>query len=341
LADNGHYRPQEPRHRLPLRTGPAQGRSGRTLTIQIKREPLFRQIASRPELFLELQETGDNLARAADEQFGGDTQMQRIVQEVEPPEKSEIEKYVHLADIAGATVRREVGGAIEPEMVEVPAGEFHMGAADDDPDAEPDEQPRHRVTFERPFFIGRYTVTFDEYDRFAAATGKPEPDDERWGRGRRPVINVSWDDARAYAEWLSSQTGKSYRLPSEAEWEYACRAGTKTPWAFGDELTEEQANFGQKLKRTSEVGSYPANDWRIHDMHGNVWEWVEDVWHGSYSGDPPEDGTPWIEGGETDSRVVRGGSWVIEPGGCRSTARIWLSSRYRSNLMGFRLARTV
>ena len=138
-----------------------------------------------------------------------------------------------------------------------------------------------------------------------------------WGRGRRPVINVSWDDAQAYASWLSDRTGENYRLPSEAEWEYACRAGTVTRYAFGDELTTSHANF--RGERTSEVGEFPTNAWGFSDMHGNVWEWVEDSWHESYEG-APQDESPWVKGNNSD-RVIRGGSWINRPELLRSAIR--------------------
>ena len=175
----------------------------------------------------------------------------------------------------------------------IPAGEFMMGSTEDEEGGHEDEQPRHRVTIGRRFAIGRYPVTFAEYDRFCEAMGREKPNDQGWGRERRPVINVSWQDAQAYIAWLSQETGRTYRLPSEAEWEYACRAGTTSRYTFGDAITSDDANYADlALGRTSEVGAYPANEWGLHDMHGNVWEWVEDDWHENYRG-APTDGSAW------------------------------------------------
>jgi formylglycine-generating enzyme required for sulfatase activity len=214
-----------------------------------------------------------------------------------------------------------------------------MGSTDTDKEALDREKPRHKVTIGNRFGVGRYPVTFQEYDRFAEETGGDKPGDKGWGRTRRPVINVSWEDAKAYVEWLSGETGEAYRLLSEAEWEYACRAGTETRYCFGDTITAKQANFDGKVGKTTEVGSYPANPWGLYDMHGNVWEWADDVWHDNYEG-APDDGRAWTEGGADGRRVVRGGSWYLKPGGARSAFRYWLGFDLRSNDFGFRVART-
>jgi formylglycine-generating enzyme required for sulfatase activity len=153
------------------------------------------------------------------------------------------------------------------------------------------------------------------------------------------VINVSWDDAKAYVGWLSAQTGHPYRLLSEAEWEYACRAGTRTRFWWGDEITPENANYGINVGKTSEVGRYPANPFGLCDMHGNVWEWVEDGWHDSYDG-APNDGSAWIAG-EDSRRVLRGGSWIELSGSQRSACRLWYDSGDRNYFLGFRVARTL
>jgi formylglycine-generating enzyme required for sulfatase activity len=138
-------------------------------------------------------------------------------------------------------------------------------------------------------------VTFDEYDHFCAATERKKPEDNGWGRRRRPMIAVSWREAVAYCAWLANKTGQPYRLPSEAEWEYAARAGTTTRYAFGGAITPKDANYSEsKLGKTTEVGAYSPNAWGLYDMHGNVWEWVEDVWHDSYKG-APNDGSAWTE----------------------------------------------
>jgi formylglycine-generating enzyme required for sulfatase activity len=188
-------------------------------------------------------------------------------------------------------------------------------------------------------------VTFDDYDRYCAAAGATEPKAD-WGRGKMPLTNVSCDDAQAYCAWLSGQNGHAYRLPSEAEWEYACRAGTSTPFHFGARISTDQANFdgnttyngsakGTYRKKTTSVGSFPANSFGLYDMHGNVWEWCQDAWHDNYRG-APEDGSVW-EGQDDVSRVLRGGSWGRDPRHCRAASRGRLAPGARINNFGFRL----
>jgi formylglycine-generating enzyme required for sulfatase activity len=205
-------------------------------------------------------------------------------------------------------------GPFAPELVVIPAGPFMVGSPQGEEERF-DERPQHRVTIGQRFAIGRYPVTFNEYDRFCEAKRRKPPEDKGWGRGRRPVINVSWNDAQAYIAWLSQETGRTYRLPSEAEWEYACRAGTTTRYSFGDMITPENANhLDSGLSRTSEVGAYPANPWGLHDMHGNVWEWAEDDWHENYRG-APADGSAWKDAGAGRNPrrcVLRGGSWHLD-----------------------------
>jgi len=231
-----------------------------------------------------------------------------------------------------------------PELVVLPAGEFLMGSSDKEEGGYEEERPQHRVTIVGRFAIGRYPVTFDEYDRFCEAGGQKKPGDQGWGRGRQPVINVSWQDAQGYIVWLSRETGKAYRLPSEAEWEYACWAGTTSRYSTGDTITPKHANYSDSgLGRTSEVGVYPANPWGLHDMPGNVWECVEDDWHENYRG-APSDGSPWRNPGKSsDPRrcVLRGGSWLSNSKGCRSACRYGDGVVKRSDIYGFRVARTL
>ena len=215
-------------------------------------------------------------------------------------------------------------------MVVIPAGRFLMGSPADEPERSDDEGPQHEVRIAAPFAMGVYAVTFEDYERFCDDTTRGKPEDQGWGRGNRPVINVSWEDAHDYCAWLSEQTGRNYRLPSEAEWEYACRAGTATPFHFGPRITTDQANFdgnytyngsakGEYRKQTVPVGSFPPNAFGLYDMHGNVWEWCQDTWHESYEG-APSDGSAW-EGGKKESRVLRGGSWGRRPRCCRAAYR--------------------
>jgi len=225
-----------------------------------------------------------------------------------------------------------------PEMVVVPAGSFMMGSPANEAGRDANEGPQRRVTIGRPFAVGKFEVAFAEWDGCIAAGGcNHRPDDRGWGRGRRPVINVSWHDAKDYVAWLSRKTGKSYRLLSGAEWEYAARAGTTTRHAFGDTITASQAKYGGG--RTVEVGSFPANKFGLHDMHGNVWEWVEDNWHPNYEG-AAIDGSAW-PGGDASLRVLRGGSWSSNPDYLRSAKRLRSPPGLRDSLFGLRLARTL
>jgi formylglycine-generating enzyme required for sulfatase activity len=239
-------------------------------------------------------------------------------------------------------------GGEGPGMIALPGGSFRMGSPDDEPERDSDEGPRHPVDI-RPFAIGRTEVSFAEYDGFAQATGHKLPDDEGWGRGERPVINVSWKDAEAYADWLSDQSGQRYRLPSEAEWEYAARAGTTTPFWTGDCIHTDRANYNGKAdyndcgaktgvfrEKTVETGSLPANRWDLHEVAGNVWEWVEDCWHGDYAS-APTDGSAWLEagGGDCARRVVRGGGWGYRPGFLRSASATGASLMGRTTPSAF------
>jgi formylglycine-generating enzyme required for sulfatase activity len=230
-----------------------------------------------------------------------------------------------------------------PEMVSIPRGEFRMGDIQGSGDA--GEQPVHLVRIPRPFAMGRYEVTFDEYDVFARLTGGALPADQGRGRGRRPVINVSWKDAVAYAEWLSKQTGKRYRLPTEAEWEYANRAGTETAYWWGDEVGKNRVNCGGcgsrwDGKQTAPVGSFSPNSWGLHDTAGNVYEWVQDCWHKDYEGAPEDGSKAWGKegGGDCNRRVIRGGSWSYEPWYVRSAYRSKDVPDLRYGNLGFRLA---
>jgi formylglycine-generating enzyme required for sulfatase activity len=240
---------------------------------------------------------------------------------------------------------------VGPEMVVVPAGEFMMGSPDDEPERQSRESPRHKVIIPRPFAVGRFALTFDEWDAAVAdgGCGGHKPADQGWGRGRRPVINVNWDDAQAYVKWLRQKTGKEYRLLSEAEWEYAARAGTTTPFWWGESISPDQANYdgnyayagggqkGEYRQKTVPVDSFKANPWGLHQVHGNVWEGVEDCWDDNYNG-APADGSAW-RAGDCSSHVLRGGSWFSGPGRLRSAARY--RSVIRDDIFGFRVARTL
>lgn len=294
------------------------------------------------------------------------------VQAAEPPKISKKPK-VSQADSEKAASKRDCAPppptpstpgpvawrdcADTPELIRLQGGRFLMG-----------EQSNTGTAYERPlrevtvgeYAIGKYEVSFDEWDQcYHAGACAKQVDDEGWGRGKRPVINVSWVDAQQYVHWLSEKTGRKYRLLSEAEWEYAARAGTSTRYSWGDgaEWACSNANvldltgFAQHPNwrwlascddghaHTAPVGSFPANPWGIHDINGNVWEWVQDCWHNDYTG-APATGAAWISDGECEKRVNRGGGWGNNPRSMRSASRDADNAESYSNAMGFRVARS-
>ena len=228
-----------------------------------------------------------------------------------------------------------------PEMVVVPTGSFMMGSPSSEKGRDSDEGPQHRVRIAQPFAVGVYEVTFAEWDACVSAGGCNgySPADRGWGRGQYPVIYVSWNDAQAYVKWLSNETGKRYRLLSEAEWEYVARAGTETPFHFGMTISTDQANYNRNYRaQTVEAGSFPSNGYGLHDVHGNVDEWVQDCWNDSYFG-APTDGSAWTSG-DCSGRVLRGGSWDSKHRNLHLADRDWGPTNYRSIRTGFRVART-
>jgi formylglycine-generating enzyme required for sulfatase activity len=231
-------------------------------------------------------------------------------------------------------VFRDCDGCVE--MLVVPAGTFEMGSTTEY------ENPPHRVTIAKPFAIGRHEVTFDQWDMCVADGGcKHRPEDRDWGRGDRPVINVSWLDAKAFVAWLSQKTGQTYRLPSEAEWEYAAKGGTNSPYWWGRDVGSRQANCREcntgTSQQTSAVGSYKANPFGLHDTSGNAAEWVEDCWNDNYRG-APQNGSPWLTG-QCRLRVLRGGAFDSAAKYLRSTARFRYDSDVRYSANGFRVVR--
>lgn len=228
----------------------------------------------------------------------------------------------------------------EPEMVEIPGGTYRPGEV-----RNPAEGEKSSPVTVKNFKIGKYEVTFHEYDRYVALTGGRLPNDEGWGRDRRPVINVSWEDATAYAKWLSEATGKRYRLPTAAEWEYAARSiakGKDDIWAGTSKEAQLKEYAVYEAQRTEPVGSKEANSLGLYDMSGNVWEWVEDCWHENYQG-APTDGSAWLEAGGADCgrRVRRGGSWNYRPVLLRASFRNWSYPVNRDNFIGFRLVQDI
>jgi formylglycine-generating enzyme required for sulfatase activity len=239
-----------------------------------------------------------------------------------------------------------------PEMIVIPSGSFLMGSPDDENSRSLDEGPQYKISIAQPFAVGRFAITFDEWDACAADGGCNgyRPSDEGWGRGRRPVINVSWRDVKEYVEWLSRKTGTRYRLLSEAEREYVTRAGTSTPFWWGPGASTNYANYdgnytyGNKSKgryeqKTVPVDSFKPNPWEIYQVHGNVWEWVEDCWHAP-SQRTSSDGAAWTTDNCTE-RIRRGGSWRNNPQFLRAAVRGPSPPDARNNNIGFRVARTL
>ena len=243
-----------------------------------------------------------------------------------------------------------------PEMVVVDAGSYIMGSPENENGHSENETPLHMVTIERPLAVGMYEVKLAEFRAFADEGGPPRKkcwtyvNDEWKERGEHgwdnpgyeqtkeyPVVCVNWNDAQVYVDWLSEKTGEEYRLLSEAEWEYIARAGTTTPFHYGETILKSQANYGGEY--TLPVGKYKKNDFGLYDVHGNVWEWVQDCWNESYV-DAPSDGTEW-ERGDCSLRLLRGGAWNVESEFIRSGIRGRNDVKFRGSFNGFRVAKTL
>jgi formylglycine-generating enzyme required for sulfatase activity len=240
-----------------------------------------------------------------------------------------------------------------PAMIVVPARSFTMGSPSNEPERHPGEA-QVSVTIPKPFAVGEYAVTFDEWDACVAdgGCGGYRPADEGWGRGRRPVIFVSWDDAQKYISWINGKTGKTYRLLSEAEREYVTRAGTTTPFWWGTSITPTHANYdggarpyegggskGKFRRRTLPVDRFRPNALGLYQVHGNVWEWTQDCWNASNNGNPGDGSAR--SSGDCSQRVLRGGSWSDLPWFLRAAERLRLIAVDRNLILGFRLGRTL
>ena len=246
---------------------------------------------------------------------------------------------------------QELVKGLKITMVQIPAGSFQMGSPATEVERYEDEGPQHRVELQS-FFLGKTPVTQAQWQEVASwpqVDLKLDPDPARFKGANRPVERVSWEEAMEFCRRLSQSTKLLYTLPSEAQWEYACRACTTTPFAVGDTLTPDLANYngnytygfgpkGQYREKTTEVGSFPANAWGLQDMQGNVWEWCLDHWHDDYRG-APSDGSAWVSGGEPQRRLLRGGSWSDYPRSCRSAFRGRWRLDDRGYFVGFRLCR--
>lgn len=250
---------------------------------------------------------------------------------------------------------------LHPAMIPIPkdkgciieACEFLMGSPENAKDVDDYEKPQHKVRFNYRFAISETEVTFEQYEVFSYMIAKTgckindkthqisDLDDFGYGRGQHPVINVNWDDAVCYTQWLSQQTGKHYRLPTEAEWEYAARAGTTTDFYWESNDPKDYAWFGENSNdKTQPVRQRMPNPWDLYDMSGNVWEWVQDCWHENNKEEPPVDGSAWLVAnrGDCTQRVLRGGSWDDEPDNLRSATRARFGAVGRGSDVGFRLA---
>ena len=298
-------------------------------------------------------------------------------QEIQSPTKTVAAK-AHSAGSAASQAEWVPGEVFRdgddcPEMVVIPAGKFLMGSPQSERGSSDGERPQHKVQIGKSFALGRYALTVGEFSRFVEASGykteaERNPEQGIWARvrgkaewasakgkswrnpgfaqdDRHPVVEVSWNDAQAYVKWLGEKTGKAYRLPSEAEWEYVARAGTRTRYPWGIEPGFNLANFSDSGSQwsggqTAPVGSFAANAFGLCDMIGNVWEWLQDCWNESYSDAAPADGSPWLKG-DCDRRVGRGGSWDDGPEFARAASRGRGGPGDHNSKSGFRLARTL
>ncbi|HLP90288.1 MAG TPA: formylglycine-generating enzyme family protein [Nostocaceae cyanobacterium] len=244
----------------------------------------------------------------------------------------------------------DLGNGIELEMVLIPGGSFLMGSPENEPESRDDERPQHEVTI-KPFCMGKYPITQAQWQAVAQlpqVNKELELDPSRFKGAKRPIECVSWNDAVEFCARLSAYTKRPYRLPSEAEWEYACRAGTRTPFHFGETITTDLANYngeyvygngseGIYREETTEVGSFGvANEFGLYDMHGNVWEWCQDDWHNNYEG-APTDGSAWISNETSRDKLLRGGSWLYIPVYCRSAFRGYYVAGFVDYSLGFRV----
>jgi formylglycine-generating enzyme required for sulfatase activity len=342
---------------------------------RVRKEELRRQLAERRALESEKarQEAEQAQRKLAQAKAAAAylAQQQRARAEQAARNQAELEVLLPtpaspVADLEGVLRDRFLDGeGTGPELVLLPTGRFQMGspeherkiamAAGSQKGWLARELPQHWVGIDKPVAMGRYPVTVGEWRGFVRASGWRQGGEVNWEApgfpqtDAHPVVGINWHDAQDYVRWLSEATGHRYRLPSEAEWEYACRAGTKTAFSFGDTISTEQANYdgnftynggarGEYRRGTTPAGMFPPNPWGLFDMHGNVWEWVQDVVHDNYEG-APLDGSAWETGGDQARRILRGGSWLYNPRYLRSALRNGFSSALSNDIVGFRVVR--
>jgi formylglycine-generating enzyme required for sulfatase activity/serine/threonine protein kinase len=342
---------------------------------RVRKEELRRQLAERRALEAEKarqeQEQAQRKLAQAKAAAAYLAQQQRARAEQAARNQAELDVLMPtpaspVADGEGILRDRFVDGeGLGPELVLLPTGRFQMGSPEHERKIAMEagsqkgwlarELPQHWVGIEKPVAMGRYPVTVGEWRVFARATGWTQGGEVNWEApgflqtDAHPVVGINWYDAQDYLRWLSEATGRRYRLPSEAEWEYACRAGSKTAFSFGDSISTDLANYdgnftwnggarGEYRRGTTPAGMFPPNPWGLYDMHGNVWEWVQDVVHDNYEG-APLDGSAWEEGGDQARRILRGGSWLYNPRYLRSALRNGFSSALSNDIVGFRVVR--
>jgi formylglycine-generating enzyme required for sulfatase activity len=342
---------------------------------RVRKEELRRQLAERRALEAEKARQEAEQARQKLVQAKAAAaylaQQQRARAEQAARSQAELEAMMPgpaspVADLEGVLRDRFVDGEGQgPELVLLPTGRFQMGspeherkiamAAGSQKGWLARELPQHWVGIGKPVAMGRYPVTVGEWRAFVHATGWRQGGEVNWEApgfpqtDTHPVVGINWYDAQQYVRWLSEATGRRYRLPSEAEWEYACRAGTRTAFSCGDTISTSEANYdgnftynggarGEYRRGTTPAGMFPANPWGLFDMHGNVWEWVQDVVHDNYEG-APLDGSAWEEGGDQARRILRGGSWLYNPRYLRSALRNGFSAALSNDIVGFRVVR--
>ncbi|MCK5716754.1 MAG: SUMF1/EgtB/PvdO family nonheme iron enzyme, partial [Thiomargarita sp.] len=312
----------------------------RLMTLESPRHLNPRRLSQSPKLFELLcdckEENPDNRPDI-------DTVVNQLLALLEVKTSKKTSKKTNKTLKTGDIIRDRLKDNSEgPEMVIIPAGRFKMGDIQGIGDS--NEQPVHTVTLDG-FAIGRYTVTFAEYDKFVEATNGSKLTDYGWGRDNRPVINVNWNDATAYVLWLSEQTGQTYRLPTEAEWEYAAKAGTETNYWWGNKIGKNLCNCSDSEsqwsgKKTAPVGSFEANPWGLYDTVGNVWEWVQDWYSGSYYSLRPLNENNPTGSNTTRSQVRRGGGWNNGLNSVRSASRgMYTPRNHHYDYLGFRLVR--
>lgn len=308
-------------------------------------------------------------AYRAEQERARKEQASRASSEQAPPQPQSAEAAAADAPLVNAEgLLRDAfldGSGQGPELVSIPSGRFQMGAHETEHQVAikagsqkawlERETPQHWVGITQPFALARHPVSVGEWRSFVKATGWEGGAETDWDNpgfvqtDLHPVVGISWKDAQLYIAWLTEKTGKVYRLPSEAEWEYACRAGTRTAFNVGDTISTEQANYdglyiynggprGSYRGGTSPQGTFAPNAWGLYDMHGNVWEWVQDIVHDNYEG-APVDGSAWEEGGDSSRRILRGGSWLYHPRYLRSALRNGFSIVLSNDIVGFRVAR--